>query len=175
MGLKTSVMLLLLPAALLAEEWTSASDGSLVFEAGFEGEPLPGEFRDFDVSYSENALTVSVKLAASDMGDDDMNAILHDPLWLAVEEFGEARYTSSDVRCDVDGECVASGKLELKGVSRELAVPFSWDTDGDTARLRGEVVLDRTDFDVGSGEWATDESFNLEVTVRFDIRLTRSR
>lgn len=175
MGLKTSVMLLLLPAALLAEEWTSASDGSLVFEAGFEGEPLPGEFREFDVSYSENALAVTVRLAASDMGDDDMNAILHDPLWLAVEEFGEARYTSADVRCDADGECLAIGRLELKGVSRDLAVPFSWDLAGDTARMRGEVALDRTDFDVGSGEWATDESFDLEVTVRFDIRLTRSR
>lgn len=174
MVVRMSIMLLLLPAALLAEEWTSASDGSLEFEARFEGEPLPGEFREFQVTYSENALSVTVKLATSDMGDDEMNAILHDPVWLAVGDFGEARYSSTDIRCDNDGDCVSVGELRLKGVSRELAVPFSWSTDGDGARLWGDVELDRTDYDVGSGEWATDESFDLDVDVRFDIRLTRS-
>lgn len=174
MGLRILIMLVLLPATLLAEEWVSDSNGSLSFEAGFDGEPLPGQLPDFSIRFSEQALSVTVKLAASDMGDAEMNAILHDPVWLAVADFGEARYTSSDIRCDADGECLSIGELQLKGVSSELVVPFSWSTDGDGATLQGEVEVDRTDFDVGSGEWATDESFDLDVKVRFDIQLTKS-
>ena len=174
MGLRIAATLLLLPATLLAEEWVSDSDGSLAFEAGFEGDPLPGEFPEFTVNFTGEALTVTVNLMVSDMGDDEMNAILHDSAWFAVDKFAEARYTATDVRCDSDGSCLAQGELTLKGVSRELAVPFSFRADGDNATIEGGLELDRTDFNVGSGMWATGESIDLEVELRFDITLARN-
>ena len=147
--------LLLLPAAPSAEEWVSDSDGSFDFEASFEGDPLPGEFRTFDVSWSGEALTVTVSLAASDMGDGEMNAILHDPTWFAVEQFGTAVFNATDIRCDDQGACLSSGELELKGVKRAIEVPFTWMASGDRATMQGELQINRTAFDVGSGEWAT--------------------
>ena len=39
--------------------------------------------------------------------------------------------------------------------------------------MKGEVVVDRTQFDVGSGEWATGETIGIEVRVRFDLVLER--
>ena len=175
MGLRFFAVLLLLPATLTAEEWVSDSDGSLTFEAGFEGDPLPGEFPEFTVRFSDQSLIVNVNVAASDMGDEEMNSILHDPTWLAVEQHADARYTSTDVRCGDDGDCVSTGELQLKGLSRPLDVPFTFRVDGDVAELSGELEMNRTDFDVGSGMWSTGDSIDVAVTLRFDIRLTRGQ
>ncbi len=174
MAIRLLALVFLLPTASLAEAWTSDSDGSFGFEATFEGDPLPGDFTNFTVSWSEEALTVTVKLAESDMGDGEMNAILHDPTWFAVERFATAVFSAADVSCGGGSECTASGELELKGVKQAIDVPFTWAEDGDAATMRGELSLDRTAFDVGSGEWASGDSIGVDVKLRFDINLKRT-
>ncbi len=173
MAMRLLAFLSLLPATLVAEEWISDSDGSFDFEATFEGDPLPGEFKTFTVSWSGEALTVTVNLAGSDMGDGEMNAILHDPTWFAVERFATAEFNAADVNCRENGECLASGELDLKGVKQKIDIPFTWQEEGDAATMQGEFTLDRTAFDVGSGEWASGDSIGVDVNLRFDIRLTR--
>ncbi|MDJ0758407.1 MAG: YceI family protein [Woeseiaceae bacterium] len=172
--MKLLAFLLLIPMASLAEAWTSDSDGSFGFEATFEGDPLPGEFKAFSVSWSDEALTVTVDLAGSDMGDGEMNAILHDPTWLAVGQFASAVFSATDVSCGENGECRANGELELKGAKQPVEVPFAWAEDGDSATMQGELSLDRTAFDVGSGEWASGDSIGVDVKLNFDINLKRS-
>ena len=174
MAMRFLAFVFLFPVASLAEEWISDGDGSFEFEASFEGDPLPGEFTAFTVSWSDESLTVDVSLTASDMGDGEMNAILHDPAWFAVEQFDSAVFTAAEVSCGDDSQCVASGELELKGVKQPVEVPFTWSEDGDSATMRGEFKLDRTAFDVGSGEWSSGESIGVDVSLRFDINLKRS-
>ncbi|MDJ0916595.1 MAG: YceI family protein [Woeseiaceae bacterium] len=173
MAIRFLALVLLFPTALLADVWISDSNGSFGFEATFEGDPLPGDFTDFNVSWSDEALTVTVNLAGSDMGDGEMNAILHDPTWLAVEQFATAVFSAAKVSCD-DSACLASGELELKGAKQAIDVPFTWAEDGDSATMRGELSLDRTGFDVGSGEWASGDSIGVDVELRFDINLKRT-
>ena len=173
MAMRFLAFLFLLPATAVADEWTSNSDGSFEFEATFEGDPLPGEFKTFMVSRSGDTLTVTVGLAGSDMGDGEMNAILHDPSWFAVEQFGTAVFKAVDVGCGDSGECLAAGELELKGAKQAVDVPFTWSEEGDTATMQGEFTLDRTAFDVGSGEWSSADSISVDVTCRSDIRLRR--
>ena len=56
---------------------------------------------------------------------------------------------------------------------RPVSVPFQWRESGGRANMRGELVLDRTRFDVGSGEWATGEPIGTGVRVSFDVTLER--
>jgi hypothetical protein len=39
--------------------------------------------------------------------------------------------------------------------------------------MSGEIVIDRTRFDVGSGEWASGEPIGIGVRVRFRVTLER--
>jgi hypothetical protein len=39
--------------------------------------------------------------------------------------------------------------------------------------MSGEVVIDRTRFEVGSGDWGSGETIGTEVRVSFDVILER--
>jgi len=161
-----------------AAEWQSTEGSKFTFEVTFEGEPIPGEFRDFDVNLDFDPacldsarLRVTVDLRAADMGDPDMNDVLFDPVWFDIEQFTEAVFVSDAIVEQASGEFIATGTLDLKGTSGHVAVPFSWTRPGDQATMQGGLVLKRSDFDVGSGEWATDDAIGIDVTLNFTVQL----
>ena len=180
MSLRTPfvVAVLLAPALCVAAEWCSVDGSELAFRTTFEGEALPGKFARFDVSLDLDpanpegaALEVVVDLRAADMGDEDMNEVLFDVAWLDVARYAEAVYCSDAITEGSPGEYTATGTLRLKGREKSVAVPFTFSQTDASARMRGETVLKRSDFDVGTGEWSTGDSIGLDVAVAFDVRL----
>ena len=171
-------MCIVISLPVYAAEWRSTEASELTFEVTFEGAPLPGRFRDFDVSLNfdpaalESArLRVTVDLRAADMGDPDMNDVLFDPAWFDIQDFTSAVFVSETISEQAPGKYIATGSLDLKGVTRSVAVPFSWVRSGDEATMRGGLVLMRTDFDVGSGEWATGDAIGIDVILDFTVQL----
>ena len=170
--------ILALPAA--EAEWRGTGDSEFTFEVTFEGEPLAGTFREFDVSleFEPGALDaarlhVTVDLDAADMGDPDMNSVLFDPAWFDVEQFAEAVFVSDSITQQQGEGFAASGTLDLKGNERPVTVPFTWQRSGDRATMRGGLIIKRTDFGVGDGEWATDDSIGIDVKLAFEVQLVR--
>jgi polyisoprenoid-binding protein YceI len=175
-------LLLLMLAAVPAQatEWRMQSGSEFTFEATFESVASPGRFAEFDVVLEFDAadpgagrLRVTVNLAAADMGDADMNAIIADPIWFDVGNFPQAVYESEQIEARAPGEFVATGVLNLKGISKTVTVPFSWSEQDARANMRGQFVLQRIDFKVGSGEWATGDAIGLDVKLQFDLSLER--
>ncbi|MDX1500557.1 MAG: YceI family protein [Woeseiaceae bacterium] len=169
---------LLHPGIVAAADWCSTGAGDFSFETRFEGEKLPGEFRDFDVTFrfdpnrpEDAELEVTVNLKAADMGDPEMNAVLFAPEWFDTERFGQAVFTSTRVEPEGDDGYAAKGTLQLKGKRGAVTVPFSWQGGGGQARMQGVFELRRTRFDVGTGEWADDDAIGLDVKLAFDIEL----
>ena len=177
----TCVSLLILAASATADQWEMLEDSEFLFEASWEGTPLPGRFSDFDVRIDMDtgdvaaALTVSVGLAGADMDDPDINEAIAGPEWFSIAEFPTATFTSQSIAGDAPGTYVASGELELKGIRKSLDVPFTWSESGDQAEMTGELILDRTHFDIGSGEWASDESIATDVSLSFRVILARQK
>ncbi len=167
---------ILLPVC--AAEWRSTEDSEFTFTVTFEGEPISGQFGDFDVDLDFDPacldlarLRVTVGLSAADMGDPDMNDVLFDPAWFDIQQFPEAGFVSDAIIEQSTSEFIATGTLELKGTVKKVAVPFSWTRSGDQATIEGELVLQRTDFGVGSGEWATDDAIGIDVKLNFTVQL----
>ncbi|NQV86885.1 MAG: YceI family protein [Woeseiaceae bacterium] len=161
-----------------ADEWHSTENSRFEFETTFEGVATPGEFTHFLVvldldpaSPDINGLRVTVDLTAADMGDPDMNAVLYEPAWFDTEHFAVAEFESGDIVEQSPGRFLATGMLDLKGTSKLVAVPFLWTRSGDTASMLGELLLDRTEFDVGSGEWASDDAIGINVKLMFAVQL----
>ena len=164
----------------LADEWHMQGDGELLFQPTWEGEALPGRFGVFDVRLetSDNGvagaeLEVTVNLESADMDDPDINEAIAGAEWFAVSDHPIAKYTSDSIKKTGDGNYLASGHLELKGARLPVDVPFRWSRKGDRAEMSGEVVVDRTRFDVGSGEWEGSDTIGTEVRVSFNVMLER--
>lgn len=162
----------------VAAEWRSTGESTFAFATTFEGEPIGGTFGRFDVCFEfdpespgDAHLFVTVRLAAADMGDEDMNAVLFDEAWFDVARFDEAVFESRSVEAGPDHGFVANGTLKLKGFESDVGVPFMWSSDGSAARMRGAFTLRRTDFGVGTGEWATGETIGLDTELEFDVVL----
>ncbi len=161
-----------------AAEWRSQSDGKFTFEVTFEGVGVPGDFKRFDVMLKldpakpdAGSLRVSVNLTAADMGDPDMNAGIADTDWFHVSKYPKAVFESRKIEARAPGKYVATGTLTLKGVSKPVTVPFSWTAKGKRANMRGEFIVQRILFNVGSGEWASADPIGIDVRLEFDVSL----
>jgi polyisoprenoid-binding protein YceI len=164
-----------------AAQWVLAPDESqLEFVATYQGQEVKGVFRRFDVHFgfepnapATSKLDVSVALASADMGSADINGAIQGDQWFAVVSGPQAHFASTDIVIRSPEHYVANGTLRLKGYARQVAVPFTWSVTGNSARMEGRLVLKRTDFGIGTGEWASGETIGLDVAVRFDVKLRK--
>ncbi len=161
--------------------WNAVTAGSsLEYFASFEGAPAPGRFNEFDVCLvfdpadtSRFTLQVRVAVASATMGNSEINQAIRQTEWFDVDRFPQAVFLANHVTTVDSTHFIASGELTLKGVSRPLQLPFSWNGDTDKAELRGSIELSRGDFSIGSGEWAEADSIGQQVRVDYSVWLER--
>lgn len=167
--------LLLDTGVALADDWVMDRPASRIeFIADYVGADVPGRFDTFDVTLafdparpSAGRLVVDVNIASVDMGDADLTATVADKPWFDAATFALARFASDELVALDAGGFAAQGTLELKGVVRDVTVPFDWERTADAAVMRGEVALSRLDFDIG----VAVEEVGADVRVVFEITL----
>lgn len=183
-----TLLLLLLAGQLEAASWFLLPDESHFYfevraeDSPVQGEcsPVQGEFRQFrleldlDANQQDKAsLKVSVDLGGADLTDDDINAAIAGADWFAVADFPRAVYTSNNIWKDKDTVYHSRGTLKVKGISRPVSFPFTFNESATGARMTGEFILFRTDFDVGTGEWAGNDPISTDVRLWFDLNLEK--
>ena len=62
----------------------------------------------------------------------------------------------------------------IKGISRPVGLPFTLTIAGATAHMVGKAHVTRTDFTVGTNEWAKPDPVALDVTVNVDLTATKA-
>ncbi len=168
-----------LASAAPAAEWRMDPAASrLELRASYQGEPVPAVFKEFDTRLrfdprdpAGGRLEVRVKVPSIDFGSSDINEGVRAPEWLDLARFPEASFVSTDIQRVASDRYVARGVLRLKGATRTVAVPFSWQATGKSAVMKGELTLNRLSFGIGTGEWQAGDLIGLEVKVMFDVRL----
>jgi polyisoprenoid-binding protein YceI len=153
------------------------ADSHIKFTATQQGESFTGEFPNYRVliNFKEDALdkanvTAAIDLGSVKAGNKDRDGALPGKDWFSVKAFPEAVFQSNDFVKTGEGTYEARGTLSIKGKSQPLTLPFTLDIDGAKAEMTGQVTLDRTLWEVGSGSWASDEQVGTEVTV--DIKIS---
>ena len=175
-------LFLLWTAVAAAADWRLEPSGSrLAFHASYEGADAPGVFQKFDVHLRFNPehpdagmLQVTVMLGSADMGSTDVNSAIHQSEWFDSAVFPQAEFRSKDIRKTEAGRYLAHGTLSVKNRQQDVAVPFTWKQTGQTATMSGELVLNRTHFSIGTGEWASGNVIGLDVKVTFTAVLQRT-
>ena len=166
----------------LAADWKMDPSGSrLDFVATFEKNAAPGVFKEFDTRLArfepdkpEGAkLDVTVRVTSADMKSGDVNRAIRGPEWFDYARFPQAEFHAEDIRRVAPGRYLARGVLSLKGVKKDLEVPFAWQESANAATMEGELNVERLQFGIGTGEWANGNTIGLGVRVKFNVRLRK--
>lgn len=161
-----------------AEAWQAdQNSGTLDFVATQAGARFQGHFRefavrlDFDSLLPANArLDVTITMRSADTADADRDEVLHGADFFSVAQFPRAEYHAAGFKRD--GKAwVASGMLTLRGVTKPLIVRFELEPSSSELRMKGSSTVQRLEFGVGQGEWASTAWIGNPVDVDFDLRL----
>lgn len=133
---------------------------------------------DFAPQSLEHArLDVTVQMSSLDTGDKQRDDTLRGKDMFDIARFPQARFLSTHIVRSGNGY-VASGKLTIRGVTRDTQVPFTFRTATEqgksVAYLTGSTTIRRLDFGVGQGEWKSTEWVSNDVKVSYSLRLIAS-
>lgn len=174
--LATAITLAALPA--LAAPWqVDASKSTLTFSGAQAGEAFTGQFTrftpvvDFDPAKPETAtITVTVDMGSATIDDKDKQDSLPTADWFDTTKFPTATFTSTRVTSlGSENAYIAEGNLTLRGLTKPIQLKFSFAEKNGTATVDGSSQLNRRDFNVGSGQWASDEWIAYPVVVKFHL------
>ncbi|WP_298426435.1 YceI family protein [Rhodoblastus sp.] len=172
---------LLTASAARAAEWkVSPADSALAFTGTQTGANFTGRFSRFDAQISldpdkpdDARIVVTVDVASAATGDKQRDTALPGQEWFDVAHFPQARFESRRVTRAANGY-EAVGDLTLRGVTKEIHLPFTLEIDGRKAHAKGHVDLKRDLFGVGQGDWASGDWVGLDVAVDFDLKAERA-
>jgi len=165
-----------------ADTWIIVPGESyLGFEGTQMGQPFEGKFHlwDADIFFSrerlaESSVDVVIEMGSAQTGSSQRDQALPDAAWFDVESYPEARFAATRFRHDDGDRYEADGTLSIKGKTREVVLPFTLESDGKLARVRGELTIDRTDYGVGTGSWSGGDIVGRQVSIIVDIMAQRA-
>lgn len=170
------------PAAGPATPWLlTAERTSLTFTATQIGQAFTGRFGAVEGSLildpsnlASARLTATVTIAPVDTGDAQRNAALPGEDWFDVADHPKASFKSRKFVHKDGRSYEVTGVLNIKGVDHQVTIPFTMTPEGDDARIKGSFSINRTDFNVGEGSWATGQWIGLDVKVDINALAVKS-
>ncbi|MDX2258260.1 MAG: YceI family protein [Hyphomicrobiaceae bacterium] len=171
------------PAAAEPARWAvRAADSEIGFSGTHAGRPFTGRFGNWraDITFDPADLAgskavVTVDLASASTGDATYDKTLPTSDWLDTGRFGAGVFTTSGFVATGQDAYTAQGELELRGVKVPVALDFTFQAEGDVARLEGKTRLQRLAFGIGKGSDATGAWVSLDVPVTVKVALERMR
>lgn len=176
--------LLALLGAGTAQAQTPASrlvpaQSDIAFTSKQMGVPVEGRFRKFDAQIEFDPrkpqtghVNFTVDLTSASLGAPETEAELAKSAWFDTAKFPKATFTSTALRGLGGGKFEVTGKLTIKGATRDVVVPVALTQSGGTSVASGSFMLKRLGFKIGDGEWADTQVVADDVAVKFKLTLT---
>lgn len=173
------------PAGAAPPAWTVDTAGTRVgFTAYQMGQPVAGRFRTYEatIAFSPDdpagsTARVVIDVASVDSGSDQRDTAIRSADFLAVDAFPQGVFEASAFEKRDDGTYAARGRLTLKGVTREVTLPFELGitetAEGHRAVARGAITINRFDFGIGSRESEYAGVVGEQVEIQIAVTATR--
>lgn len=152
----------------------------LTFKAALYGAEFEGTFHDFDgtIRFNPDDLANSsadIRIGMMDIttGDADRDSNIKNSDWFDSENHGESRFETLQFEKADGNKYIAIGNLTIRGVTMPVSMPFTLDIQGNTAKIQGEVALNRLDFRIGTGQWEDEKTVGHSVRVLIDLTAVR--
>ncbi|NBX62711.1 MAG: YceI family protein [Betaproteobacteria bacterium] len=162
-----------------AQQKLQPAQSEIVFVSKQMGVPVEGRFKSFDAQISfdpakpaNGKISFSVDMASATLGAKETDAELQKPDWFSTAKFAKAGFQSTTIKQMAAGKYEVSGKLSIKGLSQDIAVPVSLTQTGGLTTAVGSFALKRLGFKIGDNEWSDTSMVADEVQVKFKFVLT---
>lgn len=162
----------------LAEQKLVPAQSEIVFVSKQMGVPVEGRFKKFDaqmvfdpVSPATSKIAFTVDIASATFGLPETDAELKKASWLNTARFPQATFRSNAVKGLGGGKFEVSGKLSIKGASRDVTVPVAIAQAGAITTATGTFSLKRLAFKIGENEGADTSTVADDVQVKFKLAL----
>jgi polyisoprenoid-binding protein YceI len=157
--------------------WRVLPGSTLGFTASYEGADFEGRFARFTPTIvfdphrlSASRFDVAIELASADTRNEERDEALRGEGFFNSGRTPTARYRASRFRSLGGDRYVADGQLSLNGITRPVALAFSW-SGGDKPVLLGNASVRRLAFAVGTGDWSDTKLIPDAVRVKTRLLL----
>lgn len=173
-----TVVALLASSAALAGTWHADGQAStLAFSGVTQDEAFTGKFKTFDATIAfdpaklaGSRFDVKITLASADTANAERDDALHGKDFFDAAHNPVATYTATKFRSLGGSRYAADGTLSLHGVSKPVTLTFTL-TSGVVMNLTGDAVVNRLDFNVGTGQWADTTQIANPVKIHTSLIL----
>ena len=166
----------LLGAPLACAQSVDVSKSDIAFIATQMGVAVEGRLPKFtaQISFDPNKLDqatarIEVDLASTNAGSDEASAEVKKKSWFNLAAYPTATFVSTAVKQLAAQRYEAQGRLTIKGITKNVTVPFTVRFNGGDTIYEGGFTLLRLAFKIGEGAWSDSDTVGDEVTVRFRI------
>ena len=166
-------------SAVQAEQKLIQPQSEIVFVSKQMGVPVEGHFKKFDAQIAfeptkpeASKIAFTVDIASATIGVPETDAELPKATWFNTAKFPQATFQSTSVKGLGAGKFEVSGKLSIKGASRDVVIPIALVQAGATTTAIGTFALKRLTFKIGENEWADTSMVADDVQVKFKLALT---
>lgn len=142
--------------------------------------PFSGRFKtwdatvDFDPANPSAAhVMATIDVASATTDDPQKDEAMPQSDWFDAAHFAQATFEATGFTPKGADAYETTGKLTLRGVSKDVTLPFTLTIDGNQAHAAGSAKLVRTAFGVGQGSWSSGDMVGLEVNVEVDLAATK--
>ena len=161
---------------------------NILFKINHFFNEIPGTFHDFGgevVFDPENAgnsmFDIEIMVASVDTNVQDRDQHLRTADFFDVQSYPTMHFSSSEVRHVEGNNYVAEGQLRIKDVTREVELPFEFlgvrehlmRDNTLVAGLHGNLTINRTDFGVGVGDFASTAVIGDEVNIEITLQVNK--
>lgn len=137
------------------------------------GVPVDADFKKVSASVqydparpSAATAQFSIDIASFDLGSPEYNKEVLKPQWFDAARYPTATFTSTGMKVLSPTQLEASGKLTIKGKTQEIRIPVTVKNLGDTTTFDTTLRIQRTAFQIGTGEWQDTSLVADEVVIR---------
>ncbi len=157
----------------LREVWNIDPNYTIRFEAtqasgNFSG--LSGTIQYDPDDLAASKIQVSVDVNSIDTGNKTKNSHAKGENWFDAETYPQIRFTSLSFSSE-DSQSVVVGILDLRGIKKEVKIPYTFDQNGNKAVFKGEFQVNRKDYGIDGG--FTQFVVGDVITVKLEIPVSK--
>jgi len=170
-----------------AQDWKiDKSHSSVTFAVNHMVSAVTGKFHEFEgqIKFDKDDLkgskaTFEIQVASIDTDDESRDKHLKSEDFFNESKFSTIKFVSSSFEKVSDTEYNVKGKFTMHGVTKEVTLNMKITGVVDNPWTEGAIImgvtietkLNRTDYEVGNGDCASDKMVGHEVTVRIAMEL----
>ncbi len=117
------------------------------------------------INYSKGSIEGSIDVNTINTGIDLRNTHLKKEEYFNVSAFPKINLKSTSYTKEKDDTFKGFFKLTIKGITKDVIIPFSFTESGNTAIIKASFKLNRRDYNVGESSWTMSDDVTVNILV----------